>query len=478
MEGFRNTESGVDMSPAKIKQKSREVKQLFAEGIWVRNAPDTPAYVRGWRAASRLAYLIGFGFLKDQCVIRAAALTFTTILSIVPFLAVAFSISKGFGLQNSELMREWVLKLTTGRPEVADKIIEYIDRTNVQALGWVGVATLLFTVLSLVGTIEKAFNTIWHVEKGRTTWRKVTDFFPVIVFGPIILFVASSFNVSLQQQQMVSAVLSVEYIGYLETLFLKITPYLLIILAFTMMYAFIPYVRVNISAAIIGGFVGGMLWQTAQWGYIHWQIGAAKYNAIYGSFAQLPVLLIWIYISWIIVLLGSEVSYAWQNINSFVKQRYFGNATPYERQKIAVLMMIILAKRFHDAKPLPSVPDLSDALMAPSPLVSDLFLLLQKSGYVVQTSRSDVEVFSPARPLADVRIVDVISVVNQDAENRIFKEFAERFGFLDAIFGEIGESAKGSPGNMTLLECAEKYPAYVLDISTEEEAEAAEPQEA
>lgn len=452
---------------AKFQYTSREVKRHFSEGIWVRDTPGTPLPVRLWRGACRLLYLIGFGFIKDQCVIRAAALTFTTILSIVPFLAVAFSISKGFGLQNSDVMREWVLKLTTGRPEVADKIIEYIDRTNVQALGWVGVAMLLFTVLSLVGTIEKAFNTIWHVRKGRSAWRKVADFFPVIVFGPLILLVASSFNVSLQKQEVVNTLLSVEAIGFLETVMLKMTPYMLIIMAFTMMYAFVPYVRVKLQAATLGGIVGGVLWQLAQWGYIHWQIGAAKYNAIYGSFAQLPVLLIWIYISWIIVLLGAEVSYAWQNLNSFVKQRYFGEATPFERQKIAVLMMIVLAKRFSEGKPLPSVEEISDGLMAPSSLVSDLFTLLQKAGYTIQADVQECEVFAPARDLGEVRVLDIIRVVNMDGHNRIFEEFAEKFGFLDKLFVRLGESTMTSEANLTLLECAEQYPAYVLEIAPE-----------
>jgi len=456
----------IDMNVPQIGHAPRRLKRHFLEGIWVRNAADTPYLTRLWRGGCRLLYLIGFGFIKDQCIIRAAALTFTTILSIVPFLAVAFSISKGFGLQNSEKMREWVLYLTTGRPEVADKIIEYIDRTNVQALGWVGVATLLFTVLSLVGTIEKAFNTIWHVNKGRSAWRKVTDFFPVIVFGPLILFVASSFNVSLQQQDMVSTLLSVETIGLLEAIFLKLTPYMLIIIAFSMMYAFIPHVRVKISSAVLGGALGGILWQLAQWGYIYWQIGAAKYNAIYGSFAQLPVLLIWLYISWIIVLLGAEVSYAWQNINTFVKQRYFGQATPLERQKIAVLMMVILAKRFYHGEPLPSVESLSDALMAPSDLISDLFTLLQRAGYTVLTSDRGQEVYAPARSLDGVRVLDVIKVVNMDGDNRIFKDFAEKFGFLDALFSRLGEATFKSDANLTLLECAEQYPSYVLELAS------------
>ncbi|SOB57125.1 Ribonuclease BN [Pseudodesulfovibrio profundus] len=451
------------MTP-RIERTSKRVKNHFSQSIWVRNSPDTPSYIRLWRSFSRLMYLIGQGVIKDQCIIRAAALTFTTILSFVPFLAVAFSISKGFGLQNSEVMRDWVLRLTTGRPEVADKIIEYIDRTNVQALGWVGVATLLITVLSLVGTIEKAFNTIWNVRKGRTTWRKVTDFFPVIVFGPIILLVASSFNVSLQKQEIVTTLLSLQAIGWLESVFLKMTPYMLIIIAFTMMYAFIPNIRVKTSAAVAGGVMGGILWQLAQWGYINWQIGASKYNAIYGSFAQFPVLLIWIYISWIIVLIGGEVSYAWQNMNSFLKQRFFGDATPFERQKLAVLIMIFLAKRFHDGQPLPSVNALSDSLMAPVDLISDLFKRLQDAGYTVLVDMEGCEVYAPARALDNVRVLDVIKVINMDGQNRIYQDFAKKFSFLDTLFVQLGEATKASDANMTLLECAEKYPSYVLDL--------------
>ncbi len=166
-------------------------------------------------------------------------------------------------------------------------------------------------------------------------------------------------------------------------------------------------------------------------------------------------------------MLGSEVSYAWQNINSFVKQRYFGQATPFERQKIAVLMMIVLAKRFREGLPLPSVQDISDGLMAPAPLISDLFSLLSKAGYTVLTDNVDSEVYAPARTLEDVRVVDIISVVNMDGDNRVFAEFAEKFGFLDALFSRLGEAVTASPGNMTLYECAEKYPSYVLEIVPE-----------
>ena len=453
-----------------LARKVIQLKRQLMEGIWERNTPETPFWVRTWRGACRLLYLVFFSFVKDQTIIRAAALTFTTILSFVPFLAVAFSISKGFGFQNTGKMRDLILHLTTGQPEVADKIIEYIDRTNVQALGWVGVVTLLFTVLSLVGTIEKAFNVIWSVNKGRSAWRRVTDFFPIILFGPIFLFIASSFNFSLQNQDFIARLMSLKAIGYLETVFLKTVPYLLIIMAFSMMYAFIPNTRVRVRAALIGGTVGGILWQMAQWLYINWQIGAVKYNAIYGSFAQLPLLLVWIYLSWVIVLLGAQVSHAWQNINSFVKQRYFGSATPYERQKIAVLMMVVLAKRFHEGSPLPSVEEISDGLMAPATLVSDLFRVLQQAGYTVPAEVPGCEVYAPARELAEVRVLDVIRAVNMEGEQRVFAEFDQKYGFLDHILGGLGEATARSEANMTLLQCAEEYPGAVFSIVPEDEA--------
>lgn len=458
------------MNMGRFELSPRELRRHFAEGIWVRDTPDTPWFVRLWRGGCRLLFLVGYGFVKDQSIIRAAALTFTTILSIVPFLAVAFSISKGFGLQNTEFIRTLILKMTTGRVEVANKIIEYIDRTNVQALGWVGVATLLFTVFSLIGTIEKAFNTIWNVRRGRSAWRKVTDFFPVILICPIVLLVASSFNVSLQQQEIVSGLLSVQAIGVIEAVFLKATPYLLISMAFAFMYAFIPHTKVRVSSAIIGGVFGGVLWQLAQWLYINWQIGASKYNAIYGSFAQLPLLLIWIYISWVIVLLGAEVGYAWQNLNAFAKQRYFGESTPLERQKLAVLMMIMLAKRFHDGKPLPSIEEFSNRLMAPTTLLSELFVLLQNAGFIIRSDVEECEIFAPARPLEGIRVLDVIKVINMDGKERVFEEFDEKFGFLNGIFDKLGESTQSSEGNMTLLECAEQFPSYGLDVDTSDDS--------
>lgn len=452
------------MTASTIRSKSKQIQRQVSREIWVRDTPETPFLLRLAKGTARWGYLVLYGFFKDQCIIRAAALTFTTILSVVPFLAVLFSISKGFGLQNSDLIRTLILRLTTGNADVADKIIQYIDRTNVQTLGWIGIATLLFTVFSLIGTIEKAFNTIWNVQRGRTAWRKVADFSPVIFICPIILFVASSFNISLQNQEIIQSLLNVSAISYVEALILKLAPLALIIIAFGFMYAFIPNTGVKLSSALIGGAVGGILWQLAQWIYINWQIGAAKYNAIYGSFAQFPLLLMWIYISWAVVLLGSEASYAWQNVNSFVKQRFFGAASALERQKIAVIMMTFLAKRFHNGESLPSVEEISDRLMAPVPLVSDLFEIMESAGLVLRTENSDCEVYAPAKPLDNIRIDEIITVINSQGGGKTGNVFSSRFRFIDDLFGGMWNDARSSASNLTLHESALKLQEAGVEI--------------
>lgn len=162
------------MSVGKI---ANRISEFFLHDIWDWSSHHVSGPLKVIYTLARVSYLVFNGFLKDQCIIRASALTFTTMLSIVPFVAVAFSLMKGMGFQDSAFIHDMLLKVSAGREEVVTRIIEYVDNTNVQTLGWLGVGTLLFTVLSTVGTIEKAFNIIWKVRTGRTFWRKFTDFF-------------------------------------------------------------------------------------------------------------------------------------------------------------------------------------------------------------------------------------------------------------------------------------------------------------
>ncbi len=430
---------------------SSNVARHFSEDIWHADRRSDPVLRRGLTAFSRWLYLVAGGFMGNQSLIRASALTFTTILSIVPFLAVAFALSKGFGLQNTEFIRGVLLRITGGRGELVELVLAYIANTNVKALGWLGVTMLLLTVFSMVGTVEKAFNTIWGVRRGRTPWRKFTDFFSVILVCPLIVLVAASFTVKLHKNEMLLGLLPTETIGFIEAMVLKLVPYLLIWIAFVFAYAFIPNTRVRIGPAVLGGFIGGFLWQSAQWGYIMWQVGVAKYNAIYGSFAQLPLLLVWLYISWAIVLLGAEMTHAAQNLHAAAGRRFLGRASAEERQKAALLLMVFVTRRFEAGGRPHTMPELAGLTGLPEELAQELLQALADAGLLVMSLRGDgAGEFVPAVSAESIRIADVIRVPVRLGASGRSGLFTGDFAFVDRTFDALDQAVTQSPANATL----------------------------
>lgn len=427
------------------------VARHFNEDIWAADDGGRGRLKRGLYALSRLGYMVGTGFLADHSIIRASALTFTTILSIVPLLAVAFSISKGFGLQNAEFFRNFLMGVAADRVEVVNKILQYIANTNVKTLGWIGVGTLLVTVFTTVSNVERAFNTIWNVKRGRSSWRKFTDFFSVIVICPIIVLVAASLTVAVQKLDLVQDMLSASGSVGLEEFLLKLFSLSLVWVGFIFVYAFVPNTQVRLGAAAAGGLVAGTLWQSAQWLYIHWQIGFTKYNAIYGSFAQLPLFLVWLYISWIIVLLGAEVSFAVQHLNSFVRRGLSERLSPLSRQKVAVAALSRIAARFSAGlSPLP-VTLLARELRLPEDVVRDTLSILAEAGLVVSTGEEDALAYSLAVAAGNIRMAQVPAVLERCGDGGECGGMLIHDG-VDPLFSAFAEAVRSSPANVTLEE--------------------------
>ncbi len=428
------------------------VARHFRQDIWSKDLGS----LAGWRqrayAVSRMGYMVCTGFLTDHCIIRASALTFTTILAIVPLLAVAFSISKGFGLQNADFFRDFLLGVSAGREEVVDKILQYIGNTNVKTLGWLGVGALLFTVFTTVGNVERAFNTIWAVKQDRTSWRKFTDFFSIIVICPLVVLVAASFTVALQKTDLVHAFIANPALEWLERLLLKIMSLALVWVGFTFAYAFIPNTRVKLKAAALGGVVAGSLWQAAQWAYIHWQIGFSKYNAIYGSFAQLPLFLIWLYISWVLVLLGAEISFAAQHLHAYVRRGLSAGLSPLSRQKAALLALAHLAARFQAGLAPQALPEIAQALRLPQDVLADVLGLLAEVGMTVELRQEEARSFTLAVSPELIRVADVAGAVLECGGGDECGLLMSDDGRVDALFAEFGQAVQGSAANVTLAE--------------------------
>lgn len=249
-------------------------------------------------------------FIADRCTTLASALSFSSMLSIVPFLAILFAILKALNVHTT-LAPMLLSNVAVGSQEIVTRILRYINNTHVGSLGAIGLITLFLSVMATLDNIEEAFNQICGIERGKAVHHKVRDFL-IVIFGiPLLATLAVSLTTSLQHQGVVQWLLRLTGIGNL--FLLRLVPFLCILIALVCLYLFIPNVRIRFQHSLVGGLIAGTSWQAAQWTFIHFQLGVSRYNAIYGTLALLPVFMIWIYTSWIIVLAGMEIVWHLQN---------------------------------------------------------------------------------------------------------------------------------------------------------------------
>ena len=335
-------------------------------------------------------------FLEERVYLRASALTFYTLLSIVPIFAMAFGIAKGFGFEKI-LQKEIKEKLfDVVSPEVINKIIASANNLLMSTKGGmiagIGLIALFWTIIRVIGNIELAFNEIWGIKKQRSFGRKFSDYLSAMLICPVLLIVSSSITVFIKTQ-LTHIMKTFALLGYFSPMIffsLKFFPLFVLWGLFTFLYMFIPNTKVEFSAGLFAGIIAGTIYQLAQWAYITFQIGVAKYNAIYGSFAALPLFLMWLQISWIIVLLGAEFSYAYQNVDLFEMEPDVKAITPYGHALIAIAVMKEIAKGFCEGKPPLTETEICRLLKIPKSITAKVLDLLIKS-HLIRTVNKDEE---------------------------------------------------------------------------------------
>jgi membrane protein len=388
--------------------KSR-ISSFFNTTIWDLE-PEAFAGLRRFGVRYlQILTLVLKAFRGDQCLLRASALTFTTILSLVPFFALTFSVLKGFGVHNKiePLILE---KVAAGSQETVDRIITYINNTNMTSMGAIGLVALILTVVSVLGNIEEAFNVIWGVKETRTFYRKFSDYLSVVITGPLLLLAAVSITTSLQSQSIVRWLVETSYLGDLLLSLFRLVPYVTIWLALVFLYIFIPNTRVRFKSALLGGVLAGTIWQLAQWGYIHFQVGVAKYNAVYGTLSLLPVFMVWIYTSWLIVLFGVEVVCAHQNIRNFRREARNSSFSHGRKELLCLTILENVAAAFHFGKSPKTSVQLAEELDVPVRIVRELLALLMESGYLLENAGEN-PTYTPARELEHIAVMDVLATV-------------------------------------------------------------------
>jgi membrane protein len=269
---------------------------------------DGVADRRSYRRLSGLALITATTrrFYGDRCLEAAAALTYTSLLSLVPLFALMFAVLKGLGAQHR--LEPLLLSRLSLDPDVTARMLEFIDHTNVGTLGALGAVFLIFTVVSVLGSIESIFNMVWRVPRGRTWWRKISDYVSVVLLIPFLLLFAVGITSALREQTMLRELLQVDVLHGLALAALRLAPIAINVIAIAILYAVMPNRRPHPRSIMIAALLAGCAWQVVQIAYVSLQIGVARANAIYGALAQLPVTLVWIYVSWAVVLAGAQLA--------------------------------------------------------------------------------------------------------------------------------------------------------------------------
>jgi len=404
----------------------------------------------------RIIILAIRGYDEDRCLLRASSLTFYTLLSIVPIVAMFFGVAKGFGFERR--LQAELFDRFPGQEEVLSQIISFsnslLEQTQGGLIAGIGLLVLFWSVLKVLGHIEMALNDIWGIEESRSWGRKFSDYFSIMLISPILVLMSGSVTVFITTQvaQITQRVALLGIFSPLISILLKLIPYVLIWILFTILYIIMPNTKVNFKAGLLGGVVAGTLYQLAQWAYISFQIGAAKYNAIYGSFAALPLFLMWLQISWWIVLFGAELSFANQNVDTYEYEPDSLKVSPGFKRLLALQIAHLLIKKFENGDRPLTDSQISARLEMPIRLVHSVLFDLAESGLASEIkTKSDKEfAYQPARDINKMTIQYVLEALDQKGTADIPVAKTKDYQALSDALQKFGEAMEKSPANKLL----------------------------
>ncbi len=434
---------------------------FFKTGIWEIQLKDLSPLEAFFIKYLRIILLASRGFIRDNCQKTASVLTYYSLLNIVPVVAVAFAMAKGFGLE--KLIEKQILQMAekaNWQADITTQIISFSHKLLEQAKGGliagVGIVLLLWTVISIMGKIEESLNEIWEIKKSRTLIRKFSDYMAMMVFAPVLLIISSSATVLVASEVKV-IVNKIAVLGVFSKvifLLLNLLPYVSIWVLLTMLYLIMPNTRIPLRSAIFGGITAGTIAQIVQWIYIKFQIGVASYGAIYGSFAALPLFLGMLQMSWMIVLFGAEIANANEHYETFGFHPDYSKMSVSSKKLLMLRIFHLLTKKFSlGEKPL-SVSQIAHALEIPVRLVRQFLHELSDVGLVVETAKGikDEVAFQPGRTIENITVKFALDEYEKYGITKIPDYQSDEAEKISKYLKDISETIEKSPANVRIKE--------------------------
>jgi membrane protein len=389
------------------------------------------------------------GFSDDKCLTAATALTFYTLFSIVPILALVFAIAKGFGYEKD--LEQQILNNYVEYAEVLSNSFVYanalLSTTKGGVIAGIGIVLLLWSVMQLLINIENSFNIIWHVRVGRSWFRKVTDYLTIMLVAPLFLIVSITLTIAIQTK-----VSDYAFLGFAGTLFMKGISVSLIAAIFLFLFMALPNTKVNYKYAITAAIISAIAFELLSWGYVRFQVGANRLNAIYGGFAALPLFLIWVQYNWYIVLFGAEISFAYQNVDHYELEEDIQNLSVRYKKVIALLIANLVTKRFYNREKSLTLAQISDKLDLPSRLTANIINEFVEAGIFVEVKTNDDKeiVYQPGITESKFTVKYLIDTLERKGVNTLPITDSSELQHINDLMQELDKSTDTELGHLNL----------------------------
>ena len=395
--------------------KAQRVERFLAHDMWTIDVRQRDRLQRLGIQILRLAFAVASEFRNRLLDARAAGLVYTTLLSLVPFLAVMFSVLKAFGVHNriEPVLSHALEPLGPKGQEITANLIGFVNNLNVGVLGVLGIAGLIYTTYSLIDKIERTFNAIWRAPRGRSWGRQFTDYLSVVLVGPVLVVTALGLLASIHSHQLVQRLLEIQPFGYIVVWAAQFVPFLLLAGVFTFLYKFVPNAEVRFVSALIGGVTAAILWGLAGKVFAAFVVGSAQYSAVYSGFAILVVFLLWLYASWVIILIGAEVCFFHQYPSAYQALLFWTQRAHAFREHIALALLVGITRRFLKGEGLSRETDLVSELNVPQSIVQEQIDELVKHGLLCRMSQP--EGVGLAKPPELIPVAEVLDMIRNGA---------------------------------------------------------------
>ena len=394
--------------------------------------------------ATILRYVYGLArdIVFGQLTLRAMSLVYTTLLSVVPLIAFSFSVLKGLGKHKElePLLYDLTEPLGPQGKEITDQVIALVDNVKGSVLGGISLAFFIYTAISMVQKVEESFNYVWYVSKPRSFARRFSEYFFVLLIGPVVMVIALGALASIQSNAVVQLILSNESLGPVFVMISKFTPYLLVTGVFSFLYMYMPNTKVKLSSALVGGLFGGILWASAGVFFATFILYASRTQLIYSGFAVAITTLIWLYLSWLILLIGAQLAFYYQQPAYLRIGRREPRLSNSMRERLALNIMYLVGKAFRDPNESTTVNEISQQLKIPSMALSPVMIALEDSSLI---TTSETEELMPGREMSRITLNDILAVVRTHGETGSYRDPAwtsvvDKFGAdLDSAVANV-----------------------------------------